>query len=194
MTTRFEIASPVIERELAKPYRYGESDCFFLGCRVADAFDRGRRLGPSNYRAYKSLFGAQKALRRAGYRSLVDYFGDRLVRIGAASCRFGDLAILDLPDGEHVAVFTGQRFLTKTPAGSALFGLAFAAWLVRPLLAWERLLMAAGSLLVLWPTDVAATDPVTLAARAVGIAILAFTLLRPFSAQPTPEKTSSTTP
>jgi TRAP transporter 4TM/12TM fusion protein len=85
---------------------------------------------------------------------------------------------------------------------SVLFGslgvigitVAFAAWLVRPLLAWERLLMAAGSLLVLWPTDVAATDPVTLAARAVGIAILAFTLLRPFSAQPTPEKTSSTTP
>jgi TRAP-type uncharacterized transport system fused permease subunit len=70
---------------------------------------------------------------------------------------------------------------------------AFAAWLVRPLAAGERLLMAAGSLLVLWPTDVTASDPATLAARIVGMAILAFTLLRPFSAQPTPEKTSSTT-
>ncbi|NMG39879.1 hypothetical protein GRZ55_11555 [Chelativorans sp. ZYF759] len=115
--TRFEIANPVIEREMTKPYRYGESDCFFLGCRVADAFDKSRRLGPDNYRAYKTLFGAQKALRKRGFSSLVDFFDAHLERIGASQCRFGDLAIMDLPDGEHVAVFTGQRFMTKTPKG-----------------------------------------------------------------------------
>jgi TRAP transporter 4TM/12TM fusion protein len=58
---------------------------------------------------------------------------------------------------------------------------AFAAWLGRDLAAGERLAMAAASLLVLWPTAVTATDPVTLLARLLGLAALAFLAWRALS-------------
>jgi hypothetical protein len=121
--SRFEIAAPVIERELAKPYRYGEADCFFLGCRVADAFDKKRRMGPDHYRAYSSLFGAQKALRKRGYISLSDLFAARLEPIAPAQCQFGDIGIILLSDGEHVGVCVGQGFVTKTEKGRSFHGL-----------------------------------------------------------------------
>lgn len=120
MSTRFEIASPVIEAELAKPYVVGVSDCFVFGCRVADVFDPGRRMAERYAGTYTTLRGAQRVLRRHGYRSLEEGFADHLERCGPASARFGDLGIVHLEDGEHVAVFTGQRFLTKTPAGRSL--------------------------------------------------------------------------
>lgn len=58
---------------------------------------------------------------------------------------------------------------------------AFAAWLGRDLAVGERLAMAAASLLVLWPTAVTATDPVTLLARLLGLAALAFLAWRALS-------------
>ncbi len=56
--------------------------------------------------------------------------------------------------------------------------IAFAGWFVRHMGGLERAAMAVASLLVLWPTDVTAADPATLAARAVGIAGLAALLYR----------------
>ncbi|MEX0406508.1 TRAP transporter fused permease subunit [Aquibium sp. LZ166] len=50
--------------------------------------------------------------------------------------------------------------------------IAFAGWLARPLGSGERLMMAAAALLVIWPTAVTATDPVTLLARVLGCAVL----------------------
>jgi len=61
---------------------------------------------------------------------------------------------------------------------------AFSAWLVRPMTGLERLVMAIGGLLVLWPTPVDAFDAATLAARATGLAILAVVTWRLFSATP----------
>ncbi|MCV0394521.1 MAG: TRAP transporter fused permease subunit [Rhizobiaceae bacterium] len=49
---------------------------------------------------------------------------------------------------------------------------AFSGWAGRPLVATERLLLAAASLLTLWPTSVLATDPATLAARLAGIVVI----------------------
>ncbi|WP_187971263.1 TRAP transporter permease [Aquibium microcysteis] len=59
---------------------------------------------------------------------------------------------------------------------------AFAGWLGRDLGAAERLGMAAASLLVLWPTTVTATDPVTLVARLAGCAALGVLAWRALSA------------
>ena len=55
---------------------------------------------------------------------------------------------------------------------------AFAGWLVRPLSGLERIAFAAGALLVAWPTAVDATDALTLAARAVGLAVLVGAVFR----------------
>jgi TRAP transporter 4TM/12TM fusion protein len=68
--------------------------------------------------------------------------------------------------------------------------IGFAGWLVRPLAFPERLAMIVASLLVLWPSDVAATDPATLAARLVGIVGLAVLAYRSTAAgEPRPAST-----
>ncbi len=56
--------------------------------------------------------------------------------------------------------------------------IAFAGWFGRPMGVLERLALAAGSLLVLWPTPVDAVDPLTLAARAGGIGLLVVLMVR----------------
>jgi len=73
-----------------------------------------------------------------------------------------------------------QIALSALLAAIAVIGLtiAFAGWLMRPLTVAERLGWTLASLLVLWPTAVDATDPVTLAARALGLAGLAFFFVR----------------
>jgi len=57
---------------------------------------------------------------------------------------------------------------------------SFAGWLARPLKVMERLAIAAGSLLMLWPTAVAATDPATLLARLAGLILLSVFVIRAF--------------
>src|SRR3546814_18649145 len=64
-----------------------------------------------------------------------------------------------------------------TMAASGL-SVAFAGWVVRPLTAVERLAFALASLVTLWPTPVDATDPLTLAARMLGLTVLAVITLR----------------
>lgn len=122
--TRFETAMPVIEAELAKPYAYGEADCFFFGCRIADAFDPERKMVKTYSGSYKTLLGAQRALRKRGYSSLVDLFAAHLTQCGAAKAQDGDIAILQLSDGEHVGVRIGGRFVTKTEHGPSYHDLS----------------------------------------------------------------------
>lgn len=47
---------------------------------------------------------------------------------------------------------------------------AFAGWFMRPMTSTERVAMVVSALLVLWPTSVTAADPLTLAARLIGLA------------------------
>lgn len=122
--TRFEIADPVIQEELAKPYTYGAADCFFFGCRIADAFDETRGLVKLYSGSYRTLMGAQKALRKRGFKSTADLFATHLEAIAPALAQYGDLVVLQLADGEHVGVCLGQRFLTKTERGKSLHGLS----------------------------------------------------------------------
>jgi TRAP-type uncharacterized transport system fused permease subunit len=73
-----------------------------------------------------------------------------------------------------------QIALSVVLASIAASGLsvAFAGWLARPLTAVERAAFAVASLLTLWPTPVDATDPLTLAARLLGLTVLAITIVR----------------
>ncbi|MFN3661786.1 TRAP transporter permease [Yoonia sp.] len=61
---------------------------------------------------------------------------------------------------------------------------AFAGWFVRPLAGLERLGLIVASLLVLWPSAVTAIDPVTLAARLIGLAGLVALTLRFWATPP----------
>nr|WP_250811682.1 hypothetical protein [Neorhizobium tomejilense] len=126
---RFRIVESTLSGELAKPYDYGKperSDCFMMGCAVVDALE-GMALVEKYSGAYRSLAGAQRALRKRGFKSLIDFWIVELGRppVGAAEARFGDLVILRLMDGaEHVGVCLGTRFVTKTANGRADHALA----------------------------------------------------------------------
>jgi hypothetical protein len=126
---RFRIVESTLSGELAKPYDYGmpeRSDCFMMGCALVDALE-GMSLTEKYRGTYRTLAGAQRALRKRGFRSLIDFWTVELARppAGAAEARFGDLVILRLADGaEHVGVCLGTRFVTKTAKGLADHGLA----------------------------------------------------------------------
>jgi len=120
---RFRKVEATLTAELAKPYAYGnpaQSDCFFMGLALVDALE-GTQGARKYAGSYKTLAGAQRALRRRGHASLVSFFAAELDRPprGGAEARFGDLVILRLADGaEHVGVCLGTRFRTKTPDGA----------------------------------------------------------------------------
>lgn len=123
---RFRIVEATLERELSTPYAYGRADCFYLGCAMSDAL-HGTSLVEKFDGAYRTLPGAQRALRRRGFSSLVDFFAVELGQepAGAATARFGDLVILRLADGaEHVGICLGLRFTTKTEKGRSDHGLS----------------------------------------------------------------------
>lgn len=126
---RFRVVQAALERELAKPYAYGDparSDCFMMGCALVDELE-GRSTVKAYAGTYKTLPGAQKALRKRGFTSLTDFWTAELGRppVAPAEAQFGDLVILKLDDGaEHVAVCLGTRFRTKTPDGPTDHALA----------------------------------------------------------------------
>lgn len=126
---RFRIVEATLNAELAKPYAYGtpeQSDCFMMGCALVDALE-GTQIARKYAGAYKTLAGAQRALRKRGFKSLIEFWAAELGRpsVGAAEARFGDLVILRLADGdEHVGVCLGTRFVTKTEKGREDHGLS----------------------------------------------------------------------
>jgi len=115
--TRFEIASAVIKSELKKPYEYGKSDCFFLGCQIADAFEPSREMVKKYVGSYTTLLGAQRALKKRKFKSLSDLFGKHLDSCAPAAAQYGDIVILSLEGIEHVAICVGDLFLTRTENG-----------------------------------------------------------------------------
>ena len=119
--TRFETMTPVLQAELEKPYMYGESDCFFLGCQIADAFDASREMTFTYWRSYKTLAGAQRALRKRGHKSLKSFFAERLETIAPATAQVGDIVVILIDGGEHVGICLGAsgRFVTKTADGAS---------------------------------------------------------------------------
>lgn len=123
---RFRIVEATLARELAKLYAYGTADCFMLGCAFIDALT-GWPFADEYRGAYRTLAGAQRALRRRGHKSLVSFFAAELGQEpkGGAEARLGDLVVLRLSDGaEHVGICLGARFVTKTERGRSDHGLA----------------------------------------------------------------------
>ncbi|APO74275.1 hypothetical protein AM571_CH01440 [Rhizobium etli 8C-3] len=123
---RFRIVEAALDREDAKPYLPGVSDCLFMGFAVVDDLT-GSSLAKKFARAYRTLASSQRALRRRGFSSLVDAWSAELQQEprAPAAARFGDIAIVRTADGvEHVAVCIGTRFRSKTEKGRVDFGLS----------------------------------------------------------------------
>lgn len=123
MANRFIIVAETLKTELAKPYVYGQADCFMLGIAMADAL-AGTDLRAEYQGCYSTLKGAQKALRKRGHTSLVTFFTDHLEPCAPAEAQLGDLVVIQAGGGEHVGICLGTRFVTKTEGGQQSFGLA----------------------------------------------------------------------
>jgi hypothetical protein len=117
--SRFDRVARVLEVEFAKPYVPGKSDCFFTFIRLADELAPDLGLEEAYAGAYRTLAGAQRALRRRGHASLVDLFATHMERCGAAQARVGDIGVILLADGEHVGACVGAQFVTKTARGQS---------------------------------------------------------------------------
>ncbi|SDP92545.1 hypothetical protein SAMN05428967_4477 [Phyllobacterium sp. YR620] len=120
--TRFQIVEATLNAELAKPYQYGVADCFFLGIAMIDALSGSdHRTGFA--KAYRTLAGAQRALRKRGHVSLVTLFDTIVERCAPAEARLGDVVILQLGEHEHVGICLGSRFVTKMNTGKSYHNL-----------------------------------------------------------------------
>lgn len=71
------------------------------------------------WRSYKTLAGAQRALRKRGHKSLKSFFAEHLETVPPASAQVGDIVVILIDNGEHVGVCLGAsgRFVTKTADG-----------------------------------------------------------------------------
>lgn len=70
--------------------------------------------------------------------------------------------------------------------------IAFAGWLIRPMLWAERGVMILGTALVCWPTPVDATDAMTIVMRALGLVLIGVTVIRLAMATPRPTAQAQT--
>lgn len=127
---RFDLVVITMQREFSKPYGHvysdNASDCFFTGLAMVDAI-QGTDLRKTYEGRYKTLAGAQRALKKEGHTTLVSFFDALLEQIAPLQAHIGDLAIVSLPvEGtnrmaEHVGIHTGNRVRVKTEAGAVEF-------------------------------------------------------------------------
>ena len=125
--SRFETVQATLQAEIAKPYAYGSADCFFTGLAMIDALNGTDHV--SDYRGrYKTLAGAQKALRADGHKSLVSFMEALLgIRIAPLQASIGDIGVIALPvEGkkrlaEHVGIHDGRGWWVKTEDGVRKF-------------------------------------------------------------------------
>ena len=122
---RFDIVSGIIEKARAEPYAYGVNDCFFLGLKVIDAL-QGTGHAKTYSGSYKTLIGAQKALRKRKHKTLVTFFAAMLEPAAWGSARIGDVAVIDIDGAEHVGVHGGQAWMSITENGPVNWPLHFA--------------------------------------------------------------------
>lgn len=129
--SRFETVAAVMAAEAAKPYSLGgmdgATDCLIIGLRVVDAL-RGTDFAAEAVGLYADEAGVRRELRKRKYRGFGGIFAKHigLDSIAAAMARIGDIAIVERVEAgrmaEHVAVFTGKQFLTRTDSGPVSFG------------------------------------------------------------------------
>lgn len=125
--SRFETVQATLQAEFAKPYAYGSADCFFTGLAMIDALNSTDHVNDYTGR-YKTLAGAQKALRADGHKTLVTFFealgGPRIAPLQAS---IGDIGVIALPvEGkkrlaEHVGIHDGRQWWVKTEDGVRKF-------------------------------------------------------------------------
>ncbi|WP_420406905.1 DUF6950 family protein [Hoeflea sp.] len=122
---RAATVSGIVRTARAETYVYGSNDCFFLGLKVIDALN-GTSHVKTYSGAYRTLKGAQRALRKRGHTSIVTLYAGLLPQIPWGRARIGDLAVVDVDGVEHVGVHGGQAWMSITESGPVTWPLHMA--------------------------------------------------------------------
>ena len=102
------------------PFSYGQNDCgsFAGGAVEAMAGENPHVLVAGKY---KTMKGALRALKRAGHEDHVAYAASVLTEIdNPLFAQFGDIAVVDSPEGPALGVVVGAHIEVRAPHGRGL--------------------------------------------------------------------------
>ena len=98
------------------PFVMGDMDCGALAGGAIEAMT-GENPHAKVAGKYKTMTGALRALRRLGHEDHVAYTASLLTEIDPLYAAFGDIAVVDSPDGPALGVVTGPHIEVRAPGG-----------------------------------------------------------------------------
>ena len=98
------------------PFAYGSADCGALAGGAIEAMT-GENPHAKVAGKYKTMAGALRALKRLGHDDHVAYAASLLTEIEPLYATFGDIAVVDSPEGPALGVVVGAHIEVRAPGG-----------------------------------------------------------------------------
>lgn len=102
-----------------EPFAWGSRDCGAFAGGAVEAMT-GTNPHAAVAGKYKTMTGAMKALKRAGFADHVEYTASVLTEIDPLYATFGDIAVVNGTDGLALGVVTGAQIEVRAPSGRAV--------------------------------------------------------------------------
>ena len=99
-----------------KQFQFGQQDCGALAGGAIEAM-MGENPHAKVAGKYKTMAGALRALKRLGHEDHIAYAASVLTEIDPLYAAFGDIAVVDSPDGPALGVVTGPYIEVRAPGG-----------------------------------------------------------------------------
>ena len=99
-----------------KQFQFGQQDCGALAGGAIEAMT-GENPHAKVAGKYKTMAGAPRALRRLGHEDHVAHAASRMTEIDTLYVAFGDIAVVNSPDGLALGVVTGPYIEVRAPGG-----------------------------------------------------------------------------
>ena len=98
------------------PFAYGSADCGSFAGGAIEAMT-GENPHAAVAGKYKTMAGALRALKRLGHEDHIAYAASVLNEIDPLYAQFGDVAVVDSPEGPALGVVVGSHIEIRTPVG-----------------------------------------------------------------------------
>ena len=98
------------------PFAFGSVDCGAFAGGAVEAMT-GDNPHAAVAGKYKTMAGALRALKRLGHEDHIAYAASVLDEIDPLYAQFGDIAVVDSPEGPALGVVIGAHIEIRTPEG-----------------------------------------------------------------------------
>lgn len=105
-----------LEDNTNTPFRLGLYDCGAFAGGAIEAMT-GENPHAAVAGKYKTMAGALRALKRLGHEDHIAYAASVLNEIDPLYAQFGDVAVVDSPEGPALGVVIGAHIEIRTPEG-----------------------------------------------------------------------------